>query len=265
METLENKSPIQSTTAETPVAVVPRATFNYVVIALVFLVIGVVIGAVGYERIAEQDRLDTEALISRAVSTAVAAVPVGAGAAAAEDQPLNISYEGDPYLGPEDAPVVIVEFGDFRCSFCRRFHNETFDPLLQQYEGRIRYVFRDHPTLTDESFPAALAAECADDQGAFWEFRDLLFAAQSPITRETFIQFATDTGLEVDQFAECYDNQTPRDEIVQDFVDAQSAGVTGTPTFFINGTPLIGAQPIERFQLAIDAALAQVDSAEQTS
>lgn len=262
---MENERPIQSATAESPVAVVPRATFNYVVIALVFLVIGVVIGAVGYERIAEQDRLDTEALINRAVATAVAAVPSGAGAAAAEDQPLNISIEGDPYLGPEDAPVVIVEFGDFRCSFCRRFHNETFEPLLQQYEGRIRYVYRDHPTLTDESFPSALAAECAHDQGAFWEFRDLLFAAQSPLTRETFIQFATDTGLDIDQFAECYDNQTPRDEIVQDFVDAQSAGVTGTPTFFINGTPLIGAQPIERFQLAIDAALAQVELEEQTS
>ena len=264
---MENESPIQPTTAESPVAVVQRSTFNYVVIALVFLVIGVVIGAVGFERITQQDRLDTEALINRAVSTAVASVPVGtgSGSAAAEDQPLNISIDGDPFLGPEDAPIVIVEFGDFRCSFCRRFHNETFDPLLTQYEGRIRYVFRDHPTLTDESFPSALAAECAHDQGAFWEFRDLLFAAASPVTRETFIQFATDTGLDVDQFAECYDNQTPRDEIVQDFVDAQSAGVTGTPTFFINGTPLIGAQPIERFQLAIDAALAQVEGAEQTS
>src|SRR5690606_23676328 len=110
--TVENEIPIQPTTAEAPVAVVPRATFNYVVIALVFLVIGVVIGAVGYERIAEQDRLDTEALINRAVATAVAAVPAsGGGATTAEDQPMNISYEGDPYLGPEDAPVVIVEFG----------------------------------------------------------------------------------------------------------------------------------------------------------
>ncbi len=272
--------------AEAPaLAVIPRAVFNYFVIAVVSLVIGLVIGVVGYDRVVQQNRaenaalidesvasaiaalpqtsnaIDAEALINQAVATAVAAVPGNTAAAVIDpNQRYDVSVVDQPALGPEDAPIVMVEFGDFHCAFCKRFNDETVAPLLETYGDKIRFVYRDYPILGPDSLSAALAAGCAADQDAFWQFHDKLFADPSNLTRDAFVQYATDLNLNLDTFSTCYDDQQHRDDVVADYNDGQTLGVGGTPTFFINGKIFVGAQPYENFASAIDAELAESET-----
>ncbi len=248
--------------AATPIATVQPATLNYIVVGLVCLVIGAIMGMVLAQRMESSagiDQTQVAAIINSAVATAVAAVPqtaVGTAQGLNENTVYTVATEGDPFIGPEDAPITIVEFGDFRCGYCRRHFQETFEPLLAAYEGEVRYVFRDYPILSQESLVAALGAECAHDQDAFWEFHDRVYDNQNVLTREQFISYATDLGLDVATFTTCLDEQQHLEEVVQDYQDGQTLGVGGTPTFFINGKPLIGAQPYAQFQLRIDAELA---------
>ncbi|MBK8030207.1 MAG: DsbA family protein [Chloroflexi bacterium] len=262
-----NEAPVIPETAPiptpaTPVVTVQPATLNYIVVGLVCLVIGAIMGMVIAQRMESSagiDQTQVEAIINSAVATAVAAVPQNTAATAQglnENTVYTVSTEGDPFVGPEDAPITIVEFGDFRCGYCRRHFEETFEPLLAAYEGEVRYVFRDYPILSQESLVAALAAECAHDQGAFWEFHDRVYSNQNVLTREQFISYATELGLDTATFTTCLDEQQHLDEVVQDYQDGQTLGVGGTPTFFINGKPLIGAQPYSQFQLRFDAELA---------
>lgn len=260
----ENR-PEPPVSAEPPVAVIPRVIFNYVVIAAVSLVLGLVIGVVGYDRLSEQNRTSTEALINKAVATAVAAIPSADTAAVVDpNKRYTVTTANQPALGPADAPVVIVEFADFHCSYCKRFNDQTITPLLETYGDQVQFVYRDFPILGPDSLSAALAASCAADQNAFWQFHDNLFANQSSLTRDAFVQYATNLNLDVDTFTQCYDNQTHQAEVVQDYNEGQSLGVGGTPTFFINGKMLVGAQPIEQFAAIIDAELASANTETST-
>ena len=111
------------------------------------------------------------------------------------------------------------------------------------------------PILGQDSLSAALAAGCADDQGAFWPFHDRLYADPTNLTRDAFVQYATDLNLNLDTFTQCYDDQQHRDDVLQDYNDGQALGVGGTPTFFVNGKIFVGAQPYENFAQLIDAEL----------
>jgi protein-disulfide isomerase len=255
----------QETSSESssdPVAVIPRETFNYVVIAVVFLALGLVIGVVAYDRIV---RTQSEDLIKRSVAAAVAALPASDSVAAADPNArYTVSTDGQPSLGPADAPIVMVEFGDFRCSYCKRFHDQTVTPLLENYGDQIRFVYRDYPILGPDSLQAALAASCAYDQNAFWDFHDRLYANPQQLTRDAFLQYATELDLNVGQFTQCYDNAEHQEQVVQDYSDGEALGISGTPTFFINGRILVGAQPYEQFVARIDAELNELTS-ESTS
>lgn len=247
------------------VATVPRETLNYVVIAVVFLVLGLVIGVIGYDRISTQSAANTDALIQRAVATAVAAVPnAGAAVAAAPSGPIDVNIEGAPTKGSPDAPIVMVEFGDFQCSFCKRFFDTTLDPLLEQYGDQIYFVYRDFPVLGPASLDAALAAACAQDQDAFWEYHDILYANPQALTREDLIRYAQSLNLDMEAFTTCYDNEVHREAVIADYVDGQNYGVGGTPTFFINGRIFVGAQPLEQFEMAIESELAALTQEETT-
>lgn len=166
----------------------------------------------------------------------------------------NVAFEGDPYTGPADAPIVFVEFGDFKCGFCKRFHDETIEPLLDEYDGQIRYVYRDFPVVGGQQ--AAEAAECANAQGQFWPYHDALYAdPQSYNTAEDFVALAEELSLDTEDFEACYSDGTFRDEIAEDAADGREYGVGGTPTFFINGVRIVGAQPIDAFRSVIDQEL----------
>jgi len=237
--------------------VIPRVVFNYGVIAVTFFIMGIVIGGLAVNRLGDANRAENEALIQQAVAQALGSNSAG-GARTGPDP--NVRYDAspdnDPFQGPEDAPITIVEFGDFKCGYCARFHSETLAPLLEDYEGQVRIVFRDYPILGSTSLDAAFAAECANDQGAFWPYHDLLYENQQILGRDTYLALAEQLELDVDTFTSCIDNQTYRDEVFADYSDGQRLGVTGTPTFYINGRPIIGAQPYPVFASAIEEELA---------
>ena len=170
---------------------------------------------------------------------------------------FDVSVDDDPSLGPEDAAVTIIEFGDFNCGYCRRFHDEIFPALLGEYQDNIRFVYRDFPVVGGGAVGAAAAhaANCAGEQDAYWEYHNALFSGAHSMSSEGFEQYAQDLGLEIAAFQECQESDRYIDEVIADYSDARLVDVTGTPTFFINGRLLIGAQPLSEFSRIIDEEL----------
>lgn len=169
----------------------------------------------------------------------------------------EIPTEGYPSLGPADAPITIVEFSDFQCPFCRRFHEETYQDLLNAYPGQIRFVYRNLPleSIHPEAMPSAIASLCANDQNAYWDYHNKLFSSEN-LGREVYIQYATDLNLNVDEFTACLDSDKHDEFIAQDMDFAINLGIQSTPTFFVNGLAIVGAQPLSSFQQIIDLELA---------
>ncbi len=168
----------------------------------------------------------------------------------------KIPTDGFPSLGPQDAPIVIVEFSDFQCPYCQRFHLQTFEALMAAYPGKIRFVYRNLPltSIHPQAFPAAEAALCAYEQGAFWPYHDRLFKGE--LGQEVYLQYAQELNLDVERFRDCLQGHRYRDFIEKDMEFAIDLGVNSTPTFFINGIALVGAQPLSVFREVIDRELA---------
>ena len=170
---------------------------------------------------------------------------------------VAVSVDDDPSWGPEDAPVTIVEFSDFQCPFCSRFFSQTYPQIKQEYEGQVRFVYRDFPltSLHENAQKAAEASECANEQGKFWDYHDMLFNNQAALDVASLKGYASQLGLDSTAFDQCLDSGKYTEEVQKDYQEGVSYGVTGTPAFFINGVSLIGAQPYANFKAAIDAAL----------
>jgi protein-disulfide isomerase len=165
--------------------------------------------------------------------------------------------EGEPSIGPENAPVTIVEFSDFQCGYCRRVH-PTVEQVLAEYGDKVRFVYRDfaldfHPRAA----PAAKAARCAGDQGKYWEYHNNLFQRPGTLDDGDLMQRATDLGLDQAAFTACYESDRYDAAIQAGLEDGQSVGVTGTPTFFINGRAIVGAVPLDQIKAIIDEELAR--------
>ncbi|MFQ5409418.1 MAG: DsbA family protein [Anaerolineales bacterium] len=193
----------------------------------------------------------------------VAAVTPGASGVANQQKGaasrFNVSVDDDPAVGVAGAPVTIIEFSDFECPFCGRFHDTTFTALLQRYPDQILFVYRDFPltSIHPNAQRAAEAAQCANEQGQFWAFHDLLFRNQQHLgNADLYTEAAQALSLEMDAFNECVANRRYEAEVTADYNAARALGITGTPTFFINGRPLVGAQPLEAFVSIIDEELA---------
>jgi protein-disulfide isomerase len=172
-----------------------------------------------------------------------------------EEAPRGGAELGHPSLGSEDAPVVMVEYGDFRCPFCGKFAREVEPKLVEKYVegGTLRMEWRDFPYLGRESLDAALAARAAQDQGKFWEYHDLLYESQSGgFSHERLIELAREAGLDVEEFETSLKSDEYEALVREDFVEGQRRGISGTPTFVINGKVLAGAQPLGVFEDAIE-------------
>lgn len=166
--------------------------------------------------------------------------------------------DDDPVLGDEDAPVTIIEFSDFQCPFCKRFYDETFDRIKEEYvrTGKVKIVYRDFPLdFNPDAQKAAEAGECADDQGQFWAMHDMIFDNQENIKVDDLKGYAEDLGLDTEEFNDCLDSGKHTEEVKADLNDGATGGVSGTPAFFIDGELISGAQPFEVFKAVIDAAL----------
>jgi protein-disulfide isomerase len=186
-----------------------------------------------------------------------AATAVVAAADPGAPQRFDVSVDDDPALGPSNAAVTIVEFSDFNCPYCRKFHLETFPDLMAAYPDQIRFVYRDFPITSAESTIAAQAANCAGRQGKYWEFHDALFTGTLGLGRQAYEGYAGELGLDVTALAACLDSGDELEEVQSDARAASQLGVSGTPTFFVNGLPLVGAQPMAQFSQLIEAELAR--------
>ena len=186
-----------------------------------------------------------------------AAQTAGPATPTAEPRRFDVSADDDPALGPADAPIILIEFSDYSCGFCRRWHQETFPDMMAAFPDQIRFVYRDLPVVGGGAvgYAAAQAADCAGDQGAYWEFHDALFSGQYGLTREAYLQYAQDLGLDADALAECLATGYHAAEVQGDLTYAYNLGITSTPTFFVNGIPVIGAQSLLTFSQLIQAEL----------
>lgn len=187
--------------------------------------------------------------------------PAPAPAPQPTPQLVPATVDDDPAKGPEDAAVTVIEFSDFQCPFCSRFYAQTLPQLNENYGDRIRFVFRDFPLTSIHPFAqkAAEAAECADDQDAFWGYHDLLFENQSALDIDSLKGYASSLELDTATFDECLDSGKYAAEVEKDVQDGVAAGVRGTPAFFINGRLISGAQPYQVFEAAIEAAFAEAE------
>jgi protein-disulfide isomerase len=230
-----------------------RSHFYSVLVVLAFAV-GILVGYVAWGR-------DAAVTAAAPAPAAAAQQPSGQVAEAPTAQPqftrYDIPTEGYPSLGPDDAPITIVEFSDYQCPFCRRFHDETYQALLDAYPGQIRFVYRNLPltSIHPDAMPSAVASLCANDQNAYWDFHEKLFSSEN-LDEATFIQYATDLSLNVDEFTACLSSGKHDEFIQQDMNFALDLGVQSTPTFFVNGLAIVGAQPLSNFQQLIDKEIA---------
>lgn len=184
---------------------------------------------------------------------------------ALEAPTVEVSSDDDPFIGPQDAPVTIVEFSDFQCPYCRRVQ-PALKRLMKEYEGQVKLVFRDFPlrSIHPQAQQAAEASQCAAEQQQFWPYHDKLFA-NSRLESSDLKQYAKELGLDATQFDTCLDSNKYLSEVEADLQDGQEAGVSATPSFFVNGQPINGAMPYERFQELVDMALEQHQSAKRTT
>jgi len=162
----------------------------------------------------------------------------------------------DPSEGKADAPVTVVEFSDFQCPFCQRVW-PTLKQLRMKYGDRMRLVWKDFPLtqIHPQAFVAAQAGNCAREQGKFWEYHDKMFGNQSALQPANLKQYAADVGLDTAKFNQCLDSSKYEARVQAALGVGGQLGITSTPTVFVNGRMINGAQPIEVFQSVIDEEL----------
>ena len=186
--------------------------------------------------------------------------------------PAKITMEtflanGSPILGDPNAPITLVEFGDYQCHFCNVFFHSTEDDILKNYveTGKVRMIFKDYNIIGPDSITASHGAHCATDQELFWEYHDILYSNWTGenngwASSENLEKFAKEVGLDMDEWSECVMNGYHSQKILASNEDAKNLGITGTPAFFVIGpdgttTKVFGAQPFEAFEKVFEIEL----------
>jgi protein-disulfide isomerase len=206
------------------------------------------------QKVAEQRQAYVQQLRDKGKVTVLLEEPAGTRVAVSGDQGF--------VRGAKDAPVTIVEFSDFQCPYCKTA-NATVKQVLERYPGKVRLVFRDFPlaSIHPQAPKAHEAARCAAEQGKFWEYHDLLFDRSPKMTPADLKQYAQELKLESAAFDKCLDSGKHAAAVDKDAQEGAGLGLTGTPSFFINGKQLVGAQPLTAFQKIIDNELAKKSAA----
>jgi protein-disulfide isomerase len=170
----------------------------------------------------------------------------------------EVNFTGAPMRGSEKASVTMIKFEDFQCPYCKTAQS-TFKELLKKYDGKLRLVHKDLPleALHPQARQAAEAARCAGEQGKFWEYHDKLYANSPKAGVEELKNYAKEVGLNSGSFEQCFTSGKYKALVQKDLSEGAQLGITGTPTFFINGREFSGAQPVEAFAAIIDEELGQ--------
>lgn len=175
---------------------------------------------------------------------------------------FKVQHRAANSQGKADAPVVIVEYSDFECGYCKRFYDTTLKQIIDTYvaEGKVQLSYKHFPFLADSSLPKAVAAECAAEQGKFWKMHNALFSGRIPAGTDAAIaaaatQVTSELGMDATKFAACLNDDAVRARVLTDADEGQRVGIRGTPSFLVNGKLLVGAQPFAAFRLEIEKAL----------
>ena len=168
---------------------------------------------------------------------------------------IPVSVDDDPSIGPADAKVTIVQFAEYQCPYCGKA-GESVDKVMETYGDDVRMVFRDFPlSFHPRAVPAAVAANCAGEQGKYWEMHDKLMSNQRALEDADLTAHAEALALDLSKWNTCRQDPAQAAEVMKDFEDGQEVGVSGTPAFFINGIMISGAQPFAEFKRIIDGEL----------
>jgi protein-disulfide isomerase len=228
-------------------------TIVLAVLIAALAIIGTVLGATQY--------LSNELNIVKAQLLEVGSVPAFDRPDAEAPAPRKIDMakvlqDNDPVRGPKSAKVTIVEFSDYECPFCGRFYKDTLPDLIKEYGDDVKFIFKDFPLPFHNNAPKAHeAAHCAGEQGKYWDLHALMFDNQRQLGLEQLRGHAQKIKLDMAKFNTCLDSGRFTDKVKKDTATGRDVGVTGTPTFFINGQRLVGAQPLEAFRTLIDKEL----------
>ena len=250
--------------------VIKKSTFNSLIIAIIIVTgiaaffAGTFVSDLNSEQVSQEEL--ENAIAELELKILEKQLPVNQ-----QNIPLEISADNDPIIGNPDAPITIIEFSDFQCPFCARFHIQTLPTIMEEYieKGDVKLVFRDFPlqSIHPNAVPASVAAECANEQGEFKQMHDILFEKQNQWSNletvyaiELFNQYSEQINLEQEQFTSCLSSAKYVKEIQNDLNDGRAYGITGTPGFFIGNqeigfVELKGAQPFESFKKVIDSQL----------
>jgi protein-disulfide isomerase len=181
--------------------------------------------------------------------------------------PSSLMANGSPILGDPNAPITLIEFGDYQCHFCNvHFHN-TEHSLLENYieTGKVKMIFKDFTIIGPDSVKAANGAHCANDQGKFWQYHDILYNNWTGenngwASSDNLLRFAQELELDIEQWSDCMIESRHSQIISESSKDARDLGITGTPAFFVIGpdnniTKINGAQPYENFERVFNSEL----------
>jgi protein-disulfide isomerase len=257
----QSGDPVKSDSAKGEVTITMRRIHLYAIVMPLIFIIGLGLGFLLRDWIPLRSSTEVVASQNPAAGNS-AAVSAQTASQSPSETPQVVRYEipvdDDPMLGLSDAPITIVEFSDYECPYCRRWHTDVYPSLLETYGDQIRFVYRDFPleSIHANAKPAAEAANCAYEQGAFWEYHDKLFGMQLGLSSQAYQEYASQLELDEAAFQECIESGRYQEEVQSDFEFAANLGVRSTPTFFINGIAVVGAQPFEVFQEVIERELA---------
>ena len=172
----------------------------------------------------------------------------------ANEEAVNVNLDNGFFPALGHGEIEIIEFSDFECPVCGK-QEAVLREVLDSYGDKIKLYYKHFPlSMHKNSFDAALASFCADEQGKFWEYHDLLFENQGNLDKEGLKKYGQELGLNEVQFNSCLDNKKYKDEVNQDREEGKEAGITGTPTFFIDGKRYRGFQSLENFENIIKEA-----------
>lgn len=229
---------------------------NIYLIALAIIIAGVIIaGAIVYTKSPQPAELSQKSGTAQFVSPEDSKGESETGEGAKTEFTIT---EEEHIRGNPEAPVTIVEFSDFQCPFCQRFH-PTVQQILENYPNQVRWVYKHFPLgFHEQAQPAAEASECAAEQEKFWEFADGLFENQPRLGENLYKELAQNLGLNMGQFEECLSSRKYKDHVQADYQEGIATGVRGTPGNFVNGESIPGAVPYETLKAAVERSLANL-------
>jgi len=212
--------------------------------------------------------IDLEQQVKDATNANTAAIPSGTTLPSLQPTPagpVNVAVGNYPPQGDPNAKVTVIEFADFRCPFCEQWFNTVEQSLMKDYvnTGKVKFYFRNYAFLGPASTLAANAGECANEQNQFWAFHDYMYQHQpsetdtSMYTVDNLSQIAGNLGMNQTQFQSCLSSNKYNSDVTKDLNEGAAAGVSGTPTTFINGIAVVGAVPYSQIKQQIDTALKQ--------